>query len=98
MFGNNEEKRLLFHCQNRETIYKKAHYLKKNCRCQNSFFLFCRLSALSEQNVICHLHPRKASQHNSTVTSIFMGNAVIILMAPNYVPRLKRTLWGEGFI
>lgn len=42
--------------------------------------------------------PQKASQHSSTITSTFMGNAVIILMAPKYVPRLKRTLWGEALI
>ena len=56
MFGNNEEKRLLFHCQNRETIYKKAHYLKKTVA----------VRILSSFSVDCLRFLRKMSSVNST--------------------------------
>ena len=64
MFGNNGREfviSLLTKCKSEQM---PLHYLKMDCRCHNSFLIFCQLSVLSERIVVrfqghvtCHLNP-----------------------------------------
>ena len=64
MFGNNGSKFVNLLPTKCKSEQMSLHYLKMDCRCQNSFVIFCRLSVLYERIVVrfqghvtCHLNP-----------------------------------------
>ena len=64
MFGNNGREFVILLPTICKSEQMSLHYLNMDCRCQNSFLVFCQLLVLSERIVVrfqghvtCHLNP-----------------------------------------